>query len=112
MSEQIKRLIEKQIEEVAQALAAARKYHNLDEGTKRTVAALIMANGRLLEIVQNLNNRIDGIIEAYEGVCRRNQSLMDTFRRLRAEKGDCTHPLVKKGECPLCGMEVFRYEHR
>jgi len=59
MSEQLKELIEKQVEEAAQALVAARKYNNLDKGAARTVTALILMNDRLLQIVQNLQNEIE-----------------------------------------------------
>jgi hypothetical protein len=55
----LSKLIEKQIEEMADALRQARKFHTLDEGAKRTVAALLLMSGRLLEIVQNQQTQIE-----------------------------------------------------
>jgi hypothetical protein len=106
MSEQIKDLIEKQIEAAGNVFATV-------DGAMRSTGHLYSGHlvdflSLLFEVIQNQNHRIDGILEAYEDLRRRNQSLMDTLRRLRSEKGDCTHPLVKKGECPLCGAEVKR----
>ena len=82
MSEQLKQLIEIQIEQAAEILRLGQKAE-WEAGALRGMYAF---GERVLQIIQNQQNRIDGILEAYEDVCRRNDSLMDTVRKLKTER--------------------------